>query len=717
MSEKRVFSISGMRCTACSGNVEKRLKKLEGVSSCEVSFSSQQAVVCADEKLVPDELIVSTVSKLGFTAVPVRQDSVPEPEESVNKSSKTGFILAAAATAGLAAVSMGHLMHGIVGAVTQILLCAVVIYAGRNFYRRGIPALLSGYPDMDTLISCGSGAAAVYSLFLVFTGNTGHLHFDSAAMIIFLVMCGKSLEERVRHNTIDAVRSLTGLVPETAFLVRGEEITEVEASTLVKGDILQVNSGSRVPADGVVISGSGWADESMFTGETLAVEKLAGSRVTGGTLCTGGAFRMRAEKLGQDTLLSGIIAMVKMAQSAKAPVARLADVAAGYFTYFVLGVSLLTFIIHLACGHGLYLAINFSLAAMVVSCPCALGLATPVALISAVGRGAASGILIKSGEALERACKISCVAFDKTGTLTTGEITFEKMFVCSGISGDELLKNLASAEQGTSHPLAKSAVAAAKEKNLDLSVSLNGFVNTPGKGISVEIDGQQWLFGSETYLKECGVDTSNAPDAGIYSTVYISCDGKLAGVAAFGSQLRRNAAETVRRLHAMGIRCVMLSGDRQRVALDAARKTGMDECRAGLLPQEKLQYVQELQQKGVLAMVGDGVNDAPALARADIGIAVGGGSACACDAAGIVIVGDDICQVARAVSLSRAAMRVIKQNLFWAFFYNLIAIPAAAGAFYAFGLPALPPGVCAGAMAASSLTVVLNAARLKGIKL
>ncbi len=716
MSEKRVFSISGMRCTACSGNVEKRLKKLEGVISCEVSFASQQAVVCADES-VSDELIISTVAKLGFTAVPERADSAPEPETPCSSSSKSRFIFAAAATAALIAISMGHLMHGTAGAVIQILLTSVVIYAGRNFFRRGIPALLSGYPDMDTLISCGSGAAVIYSLFLVFSGSAGHLHFDSAAMIIFLVMCGKSLEERVRRNTIDAVRSLAELVPETAFLVRGSEIVEVKASTLVKGDILQVNSGSRVPADGVVVSGSGWVDESMFTGETLAVEKLDGAQVTGGTLCTGGAFRMRAEKLGQDTLLSGIIDMVKMAQSAKAPVARLADTAAGYFTYFVLGAALLTLIIHLACGNGAYLAINFALSVMVVSCPCALGLATPVAIIAAVGRGAASGILIKSGEALERACKISCAAFDKTGTLTSGEITLEKIFVCSGISETELLKNLASAEQGTAHPLAKSAVSAAKEKGLDLNSRLNGFVNTPGRGISVEIEDRQWLFGSKAYLEDCGVDTAGAPDAGIYSTIYISCDGRLAGVAAFGSKLRRNAAETVSRLHAMGIRCVMLSGDRQKTAEAVAQSVGIDECRAGLLPQEKLQIVQELQKKGVLAMVGDGVNDAPALARADIGIAIGGGSACACDAAGIVIVGDDIYQVARAVSLSRAAMRVIKQNLFWAFFYNLAAIPAAAGAFYAFGLPALPPGVCAGAMAASSLTVVLNAARLKGIKL
>ena len=717
MAEKRVFSISGMRCTACSGNVEKRLKKLEGVVDCEVSFTSAEAVVTADENTVPDELIISTVSKLGFSAVRVVEDTVPQEEKSGNRFAGIEFILSAIATLCVTAVSMGHLMHGTAGAVVQALLAGVVIYAGRNFYRRGIPALLSGAPDMDSLISCGSGVAMIYSLFLALRGDAHHLYFDSAAMIVFLVMCGKSLEERVRRNTIDAVRSLAKLVPETAFVVKDGKITEVAASTLVRGDIVQVNSGNRVPADGTVTQESGWVDESMFTGESLAVEKAAGSPVTGGTLCTGGSFRMRVERLGRDTVLANIISMVKMAQSTKAPVARLADTAAGYFTFFVLTVSLLTLVIHLVCGNGFYLAVNFSLAAMVVSCPCALGLATPVALIAGIGRGAASGILIKSGEALERACKIKCAAFDKTGTLTTGVLTLEKIFPCRDVSEDKLLKALASAEQGTAHPLAKAAVSAAKARGIELTPKVSGLLNTPGRGISAVADEEKWLFGSREFLEDNGVDTSNAPDAGTYSTIYASCNGKFAGVAAFGSQLRAGAADTIKSLQSMGIRCVMLSGDRTPAAASVAQSIGMDEFHAQLMPDEKLKIVEQLRKNGVLAMVGDGVNDAPALAGADIGIATGGGAASACDAADIVIVGDDIAQVSRAVSLSRATMRVIKQNLFWAFFYNLIAIPVAAGAFYTLGIPALPPGICSAAMAASSLTVVLNAARLKGIKL
>jgi Cu+-exporting ATPase len=717
MAEKRVFSISGMRCTACSGNVEKRLKKLEGVESCEVSFTSAEAVVTADEKSVPDELIISTVSKLGFTAQRVAADA-PEPEEkSENFFAKAEFICAAVSTLLVFEISMSDLLSGTAAAICQALLASIVIYAGRAFYRRGIPALFAGTPDMDTLISCGSGTAMLYSLYLTLRGESCHLYFDSAAMIVFLVMCGKALEERVRRNTIDAVRSLAKLVPDTAFLVRGDKITEVAASTLCKGDILQVNGGNRIPADGRVVQESGWVDESMFTGETLAVEKVPGSSVTGGTLCTGGAFRMQVERLGRDTVLANIISMVKAAQATKAPVARLADIAAGYFTFFVLTVSLLTLVIHLLCGSSFYLAVNFSLAVMVVSCPCALGLATPVALIAGIGRGASSGILIKSGEALERACKVKCAAFDKTGTVTSGVLTLEKIFLCGTVSEEKLLKALACAEQGTAHPLARAAVSAAEERNIKLTSQVSGLKNTPGRGISAVIDGETWLFGSREFLESCSIDTSNAPETGKYSTIYSSCDGKFAGVAAFSSKLRPGAAGTISSLKSMGIRCVMLSGDRREAVESVAQSVGMDEFHAQLMPEEKLAVAGKLKEKYLLAMVGDGVNDAPALAGADIGIAIGSGSASACDAAGIVITGDDISQVSRAILLSRATMRVIKQNLFWAFCYNIIAIPVAAGAFYSFGIPALPPGICSALMAVSSLTVILNAARLKGIKL
>ena len=715
MVEKRLFYISGMRCTACSGNVEKRLKKLEGVEDCEVNFASSTAFVVADSKILSDEEIIATVGKLGFTARKAEENSEAPEEENSGKSAKTEFIIAAASAILVVAISAGHLLSGVANTVVQALLTAVVIYAGRDFYRRGIPALLRGMPDMDTLISCGSAGAVVYSCFLLFKGGDCHLAFDSAVMIIFLVMCGKTLEERVRRNTIDAVRSLKKLTPDTVYLVRDDKITQIPASELEVGNMVQISAGCRIPADGKVLSGSGWVDESVFTGETLAVEKSSGSNVTGGTLCTSGSFRMQVEQLGEDTSLAGIINMVKMAQSGKAPAARLADCAAKYFVCFVFAVSLLTFIIHIVCGSGVYQAVNFALSAMVISCPCALGLATPVAIVAGIGRGAVSGILFRNGEALERACRIKCAAFDKTGTITTGVLYLEKIIVCGDIPADTILRNLACAEQAANHPLARAAVAAAKD--MDLSVGLTDFISVPGMGISVTIEENNWLFGSMEYLNSCGIDTSNAPDCGKYSTIFVSCNGKLAGVAVFSSELRKNASQAVARLRSMGIKSVMLSGDRPAAACAVAESVGIDEFYAGLLPGEKLDMVKKLQQKAPLAMIGDGVNDAPALARADIGIAIGGGADSACDAAGIVIAGDDLMQAARAVSLSRATMLVIKENLFWAFFYNLIAIPFAAGAFCHLGLPALPPGVCAGAMAISSLTVVLNAARLKGIKL
>ena len=718
MTKTRIFKIYGMRCTACSGNVEKRLKKLDAVESAEVNFSTAECFVSADEKKVPDELIISTVAKLGFKAEAVK-DGAPDVDETDDTSKeKRDFIFAAVSSCALMAVSMTHFFDGAVNTVMQVILTAVVILSGRKFFLRGIPALLNGAPDMDTLIACGSGASVIYSIFLIAVGNTGHLYFDSAAMIITFVMGGKYLEAKVRSNTIDSIRSLTQMIPEKVSLVSNGVIKEVPAETVRAGDILQVVNGNRVPADGYVVENSGWVDESMFTGESVSVEKKCSDRVTGGTFCTGGTFKMAVTSTGNDTLLANIIKMVKQAQGTKAPVARIADKVSGYFACFVLAVSAITFLAHFLTGASVGTALNFSLAAMVISCPCALGLATPVALVAGIGRGAKSGILIKSASVLELVCKVRCVAFDKTGTLTSGEAQYKKMFLFDGFNENELLANMVSAEAGIGHPLASAAAKEAEKRGIECVAEVKELNHFPGRGLSCSIGKKSWLFGSADFLAENKVDISNFPDAGKYSTICIACDLKLAGVAAFGTELRKNSVSAIEKLHAMGIKSVILSGDRKAAVSDVAEQLNTDSFYAELLPQDKLEMVSNLKENGILAMVGDGVNDAPALAKADVGIAPGCGNPSAHDAAGIVIVGDDVLLVPQAISLGRATRRVIKQHRFWAFFYNRLAIPLASGAFYAlFGGPVLSPAVCAGAMAASSLTVVFNAARLKGAKL
>lgn len=706
-----------MRCTACSANVEKRLKKLEGVEAVSVDFNGAECTLLADEKQIPDDLVAATISKLGFQATRIlpREDTAVA-EEAADKSI-VPLVVSICATAALLVVSMGHFLCGAAGIAVQVLLAAAVIFFGRTFFMRGIPALFRGTPDMDTLISCGSGAAVIYSVFLICTGRSGHLYFDSAAMIITLVSVGKHLEDRVRRNTIDAVRTLVKLAPETAFKVCGANIEEVSVKTLRPGDLLQVTAGARVPADGVVVSGSGWVDESMFTGEPVPVEKLPELSVSGGSLCTAGTIIIKAEKLGKDTLLSNIISMVRQAQGTKAPVARIADVVSGYFACFVLAVSAVTFTCHMLSGAGLDTAVNFALCAMVISCPCALGLATPVALVAGIGRGAKAGILIKSAESLERACRINCIAFDKTGTVTESKAYFEKMIAADGFEADGVLSRLVRTCYGTGHPLAAAAVEEAEKRNISLDADISGAEHIPGKGTSAVIDGKTWLFGSSRLLAENGVDIPNIPGTGKYSTIYCACGGVYAGVALFSNPLRPGSREAVEELtQKMAVRCILLSGDRKE-AVEGV-ELPFEKVYSQLLPQDKPEVIKAWKKNSFCAMVGDGVNDAPALAAADIGIAVGSGSAAAHDAADIVIVGNDLRMVNKSIRLSLCTMRIIKQNLFWAFFYNLLAIPFASGAVFAlFGGMVPSPALCAGAMAASSFTVVLNAARLKGIKL
>ena len=720
MAEKRVFKISGMRCTACSGNVEKRLKKLDGVISAEVSFSTALCTVYADEKSVPDSLVIETAAKLGFSAERFSEEKEMEScdEQSELRRKRFELLLCVCGAVPVMLISMTHLVPGVPGIVLQTLFTLPVIFAGRRFFFRGIPALFHGAPDMDTLIACGSGAAAVYTVFQLAQGHSGHLHFDSCVMIITLVTLGKYLEERIRHRSIDAVRSLAELIPPAVMRITMGKAEEIPLKDMKKGDIIRVTESGRIPADGFVAVGSGWVDESMFTGESIAVEKSVNSTVTGGTRCTGGVLDIKVDSIGKDTVLAGIISMVRQAQGTKAPVARAADIAAGYFAAFVLIVSAVTFAVHLICGAGFGTALNFSLAVMVVSCPCALGLATPAALAAGIGRGAESGILIKSAGALEKACKINCIAFDKTGTLTSSSPQFEKIISTPGFDQDVLLANLAAAEAGISHPLAASAAKAVEKRAVKIPENVTLLSHFPGRGIICRIQNENWLFGSRQLLEENNIDVSALPDTEKYSTVFIACSGRCAGVALFLCNIGKNAAETVKELHKSNIRSVILSGDRPEAVSAVARELAIDEFYAGLLPQDKLRHIKELKNNGLLAMVGDGVNDAPALAQADIGIAVGKGAVQAHEAADIVIAGDDIMSVWYAVKLSCKVMRVIKQNLFWAFFYNLLAIPMASGVFHVFfGTPALSPAFCAGAMAASSLSVVLNAARLKGVKL
>ena len=729
--KKMSFELAGMHCAACAAAIERAVKKLPGTSGVYVNFAAGRLTLEADPAGLSAAQVIDAVKKAGFEAVPSGKPEGPaaERETAEGRRETIRFTVAAVFAVLLSYVAM----HGMFGlpffdlaprwsASLQALLLLPVAVAGFRFYADGLRALFRGAPNMDSLIASGTGAAIVYSLWLCAKGEFIHLYFDTAGMILALIMLGKYLEGRSRRRASGAIRELMRLAPDTALRIEDGIEREIPASLVKTGDLLRVKPGARIPADGVTVEGATSVDESMLSGESMPVDKSPGSPLTGGSINRNGSIVMKATRIGAETTLARIIRLVEDAQGSRPPIARLADIISGGFVWAVLAIAAATLAGWLLAGAPFAEALEFALAVLVIACPCALGLATPIAVIVGIGRGAHSGILIKSGAVLESAGKIDAVVFDKTGTLTVGKPEVNFIRPAHGFTENELLAAAAAAEKYSSHPLAEAVVRAADRREIELPDS-ERFVDRPGFGIEAFIDGKRWIFGNARILAAEGIDPAAFGTAALpegLSLIYAAANGVPAGIIGIGDRLKPGAAGAVEAINALGVETVMLTGDNLPAARAMADKLKLASFRAELLPGDKAGIIRELQggrTRTRIAMVGDGINDAPALAQADVGIAIGSGTDAAMESADVVLMRDDLGAVAAAIKLSRATMRIIRENLFWAFFYNVIGIPLAAGLFYPLLHWKLSPVLGAAAMAASSVTVVLNALRLRRVRL
>ncbi len=732
------YIITGMHCAACSGAVQRVVSRLSGVNECEVNLMTEKMTVSYDESVTGINDFERVITKAGFG---IREDIPVIKAVSEEKEKRPyGLIAAGVLSLILLYVSMGqmffsslpvpafcHIEKSPLGfAITQIILCVPVMVIGYKFFTVGYSTLFRGNPNMDTLVAVGSTASFIYSVVqtvgVVSDPHAVHnLYFESVAVVITLVMLGKYFESRSKRKTAGAIKKLMALTPDISHLCTGEVVTDIPTATVRVDDILLVRAGEKFPVDGIVVKGSGSVDESMLTGESMPVNKKEGDTVTGGSLNQNGILYIKAARVGADTVLAGIIAFVENAQSKKAPVSKLADKVAGIFVPTVMTIAVLAAAAWLIAGEDFSFAVRIFTAVLVIACPCALGLATPTAVMVGTGLGATKGILIKSGEALETTHNIKVAVFDKTGTVTVG-----KPAVTDIVAEDEekALLFAAICESASVHPVAEAVRAHAKKKDITVPVP-NTFENIPGKGVMCVFEEKEIYVGKKELLAEHGITGTSGYDteaerlAGQGKTImYIAAQGKALGVIAVSDELKETSAEAFRRLKDMGIKTVLLSGDNKVSAGYVGALIGADTVYAEVLPEGKADVIESLKKEyGAVMMVGDGINDAPALAAADIGCAVGSGSDIAIDSADIVLMKNDPIDVARAVRLSKLTMRTIKQNLFWAFCYNVICIPIAAGLLHIFGGPLLNPMLAGLAMSFSSVSVVTNALRLRGKKL
>jgi heavy metal translocating P-type ATPase len=751
--KKQLLDITGMSCSACSSRIEKVVNKMQGVEQMNVNLLKNNAHVTFDESVVDEKAIIARIEKLGFgarvhaanVAAPVPQQDTAAQEMEEMRQRLIGSLL----FAGLVFYQHMGRMWGwplpsfilgqeneLINALLQMLWCIPVLFIDRKYFIHGVRNLLSGAPNMDSLIAVGSGASFIYGLYSVFgmayafghnrldllPGFADALYFEASAVILALVTVGKFMEARAKSHTSDAIKALMNLTPKTALVERHGLQGEIPVEEVVTGDVLIVKSGASVPVDGKIIEGSAALDESALTGESLPVDKTIGDKVIGGTINRSGYFKMEATAIGADTALAKIIALVDEATSSKAPIAKLADKVSGYFVPAVIGIAVLAAVVWLALGASWHFALTIAISVLVISCPCALGLATPTAIMVGTGRGAKSGILIKSATALETAHKIDTVILDKTGTITAGKPVVTDILPIK-ITENELLAFAAGLEKLSEHPLGEAIVAAAEAKQLVLPEAGN-YKQIPGQGVTAELAGAECAAGNLKLLEALNVDVSSLMErydklaAQGKTPLYFVRAGELLGCIAVADTVKPTSREAIGKLQAMGLRVLMVTGDNQATAEAIRAQVGVDEAVAQVLPQDKEAVIRKLQQEGhIVAMVGDGINDAPALARADIGIAIGAGTDIAIEAADMVLIKSDLLDVAKAICLSRRVMTNIKENLFWAFIYNAVGIPFAAGVFYtAFGW-LLNPLIAAAAMSCSSVSVVTNALRLRFIKL
>ena len=739
------YTVTGMSCAACSARVEKAVSGVEGVSSCSVNLLTNSMGV---EGSASPEAIIAAVEAAGYGAArkgAARADS-PAAEEDALRDRETpvlkrrllsslGFLLV------LMYISMGHTMWGfplpafldgnpVALGLMELLLAAIVMLINKKFFTSGFRGLLHGAPNMDTLVALGSGVSFAYSTVALFAMTAAvqrgdaagahallhDLYFESAAMILTLITVGKMLEARSKGKTTDALKSLMRLAPQTACVERGGKEESVPIDEVLRGDVFLVRPGESIPVDGVVLSGVSSVNEAALTGESIPVDKTAGDRVSAATVNQSGFLRCEAERVGEDTTLSKIIKMVGDAAATKAPIAKLADRVSGVFVPAVIAVALVTFAIWLLLGKAFGYALSRAIAVLVISCPCALGLATPVAIMVGNGVGAKNGILFKTAVSLEEAGKAQIVVLDKTGTVTNGEPVVTDLLPAEGVSEEELLAAALSLEKKSEHPLARAVTAYAAERGTE-GREVEDFSALPGNGLRARLDGEELLGGSLAYISSLTAippelrERADALSEKGKTPLLFAKGGDLLGVIAVADTVKADAAEAVRELKGMGIHVVMLTGDNARTAAAIGAQVGADEVISGVLPDGKESVIRSLQQRGRVAMVGDGINDAPALTRADIGIAIGAGADVAIDAADVVLMKSRVRDIPAAIRLSRATLTNIKENLFWAFFYNVVCIPLAAGAYARFGLT-LSPMIGAAAMSLSSFCVVSNALRL-----
>ena len=744
------LDISGMTCQVCVNRIEKKIGKLDGIDNIAVNLTTNIAEVKYNKEKIKLSEIKSKISDLGYGAETHKEELKTnddknlkiEKKELINLKIAIGFAIP------ILYITMGHMlkfplpeflhpnMHPITFSLTQFLLSIPIVFVGKGFFSRGIKALKSLSPNMDSLIAIGTGAALTYSIlgtFFILQGDNSyvmHLYYESADVIIALVMLGKFLEGRSKRKTSEAIKKLGNLRAKKANLIRNDELIEVDIDEISVSDLILVKPGEIIPSDGVIISGTSLVDESMLTGESIPVEKTINSKVIGGSINKNGSFTFRTEAIGKDTTLSKIIKLVEEAQGSKAPIAKLADKISAYFVPTVIGIATISSLLWYFAGINNLIELNntpsiFALsifiAVLVIACPCSLGLATPTAIMVGTGKGASEGILIKGGEPLETAYKVDTVVFDKTGTITEGKPKVTDIFNF-GIDEDTLLSLVASSESHSEHPLGEAIVNFAKEKNVTL-ISPSHFKSYTGMGIETVINDYSLFIGNEKFLIEKNIknipyDIINTLSTEGKTPLLVSINDNFSGIIAVADVIKSDSKEAVNKLTSMGINVIMLTGDNKKTALAIGHEAGINEIIAEVLPHEKSNVIKDLQAKGkIVAMVGDGINDAPSLALANVGIAIGNGTDIAIESADIVLMKNSILDVPKAINLSRKTIANIKQNLFWAFAYNIIGIPVAAGILYLFGGPLLNPMIAGAAMAMSSVSVVTNALRLKNIKI
>lgn len=754
--KKEQFNVTGMTCAACSARVEKAVGRLPGVDKIAVNLLKNSMVVEYDETALDTQKIIGAVTEAGYgaslkesaqqgkaaKAMQASANDIARQEyEAVKKRLKFSLVFAVP----LSYISMGHMMgwplpeiflgveNAMIFSLTLLLLVIPVVFINFKFFRVGFKTLFVASPNMDSLIAIGASASLVYGVYALYkiAYGFGHgdlalvhrfsmdLYFESAGMILTLITFGKFLEARAKGRTSDAITKLMDLAPKIAVVERDGAELEIPVEEVEKGDILVVRSGMSVPVDGVLTEGHAAVDESAITGESIPVEKETGSKVTGATVVKSGFFKMRADRVGEDTTLAQIVRLVDDATSSKPPIAKMADKVSGVFVPAVIGIALVTAAVWLLLGESFEFALSNAIAVLVISCPCALGLATPTAIMVGTGRGAASGVLIKSAEALETVHEVNTIVLDKTGTITQGEPGVTDVLYSSSTGEAQLVKTAASLEKYSEHPLAQAIVKYAEQKNVQLA-PVTGFAQQAGRGIKGVMEGKGCFGGNRRMLEEAGLYDDNVKmleeklAAEGKTPLFFARDGILLGIIALADRVKSTSRAAIEEMKRMGLEVVMLTGDNARTAQAIQKEVGADRVVAEVLPQDKETEIRRLQQQGKkVAMVGDGINDAPALARADVGIAIGAGTDIAIESADLVLMKNDLLDVAGAVQLGHAVIRNIKQNLFWALFYNAICIPVAAGVFYPWLGIKLSPMLGALAMSFSSVFVVTNALRLR----